>query len=397
MNMTNREESSAAEHETFPGPGPLKTDDAKRGIRPVEQMVDAAIERIARETQARAGKSRTARSSSAALPGSAAAESAESGALTLAREDAAALMALEEGSQSSSSGGQLALASEHRGKGRLRWKGLDVSDEFRSYAERVARGEDLPPFTGKILAEPDPAFPWDPSAQKRAARRALKQQIGLWTGVAAFLGVSIAVLVVQVRKQTDAWQTPQSPLATVTMTNQPSAEVSASAFGSEAAAENAPAAFNEAGLEATPPGTDTTGLPGEQPTAASARALSSDTRSPQAGPAALPAAPPRPVSPAKVAPTAPSVANAPGARTAATPAGVTASGVVASGSTASSSAEPSVRAVGTGGTPAASSVTAAADVTGTEDSTSALRADPKKEPTGDASGMGSLLVESPSF
>ena len=30
MNMTNREESNAAEQETFPGPGPLKTDTVPR-------------------------------------------------------------------------------------------------------------------------------------------------------------------------------------------------------------------------------------------------------------------------------------------------------------------------------------------------------------------------------
>src|SRR5262245_10710952 len=52
MSMANREMSDAAEHETFPGPGPLRADEGNRGIHPVEQMVDAAIDRIAREQEA---------------------------------------------------------------------------------------------------------------------------------------------------------------------------------------------------------------------------------------------------------------------------------------------------------------------------------------------------------
>jgi len=55
MSMANREVSDAAE-ETFPGPGPLRADEAKRGMHPVEQMVDAAIDRIAREQQAARGE-----------------------------------------------------------------------------------------------------------------------------------------------------------------------------------------------------------------------------------------------------------------------------------------------------------------------------------------------------
>src|SRR5688572_15157762 len=158
MNMTNREESSAAEHETFPGPGPLKADEAKRGIRPVEQMVDAAIERIARESIARETQARAAKAGSHPRP---TASTEPSHAITLARADAAALMAMSQEPADSSEdsaraeGSQLARVTDRRGKGRLRWKGLEVSDEFRTYADRVARGEDLPPFTGKILAEPD--------------------------------------------------------------------------------------------------------------------------------------------------------------------------------------------------------------------------------------------------
>src|SRR5262245_25666410 len=68
MNMTNREESSAAEHETYPGPGPLRADEGKRSIRPVEQMVDAAIERIAREKEARAAAREAASGDAAVTP-----------------------------------------------------------------------------------------------------------------------------------------------------------------------------------------------------------------------------------------------------------------------------------------------------------------------------------------
>src|SRR5262245_50536707 len=175
MSMANREVSDAAKHETFPGPGPLRADEAKRGIHPVEQMVDAAIDRIAREQEAAAREEGVAGSS-------------PNHALVLSSEDAASTA--------------LAAVSGRRG-GRLRWKGLDVSEEFRSYADRVARGEDLPPFKGKILAEPDPAFPWDPKAQRRAEGQALKRQFGLWSGVALFLGLSVWVLVVQVNKQPD--------------------------------------------------------------------------------------------------------------------------------------------------------------------------------------------------
>jgi hypothetical protein len=82
--------------------------------------------------------------------------------------------------------------------GRLRWKGLDVSDEFRRYAERVAQGEDLPPYAGRILAEPHPTFPWEPAERRKASRRARALKIGLWSSavlVVGLLGWSLAVKV----------------------------------------------------------------------------------------------------------------------------------------------------------------------------------------------------------
>ncbi len=45
--------------------------------------------------------------------------------------------------------------------GKLHWKrGTEVSEEFRAYAERVARGEDLPPFRGPLLADGREEPPW---------------------------------------------------------------------------------------------------------------------------------------------------------------------------------------------------------------------------------------------
>ena len=52
MNMANRNDSEVHQHETLPGPGPGSSsfaETATGGARPVEQMVDAAIERMGRE------------------------------------------------------------------------------------------------------------------------------------------------------------------------------------------------------------------------------------------------------------------------------------------------------------------------------------------------------------
>jgi hypothetical protein len=108
----------------------------------VEQVMDAAIERIAVERSARERTTRepTVREPSGANP---------KGSAELARRSPTeAALARREAAQAS------------RVPTRLRWKGLDVSDEFRQYAERIARGEELPPFEGRVLAEPNPAFPW---------------------------------------------------------------------------------------------------------------------------------------------------------------------------------------------------------------------------------------------
>lgn len=139
--MANRDESDARQHETLPGPGPGPNPPlGDSGVHPVEQMVDAAIERIARQQDAPSEHVQ-----------------------------------------------QPASLARRTGKTptRLRWKGLDVSDEFRSYAERIARGEDLPPFEGRVLAEPNPAFPWG-SAQGEPGR---KSRVALWSSALIVLGL----------------------------------------------------------------------------------------------------------------------------------------------------------------------------------------------------------------
>lgn len=124
--MANRNDSDSRQHETLPGPGPGPSASRGGGARPVEQMVDSAIERLARERERPIELSRRTSTAEA-----------------LARRD-----------------------STPRLPTRLRWKGLDVSDEFREYAERVARGEDLPPFEGRVLAEPNAEFPWGNGAPR---------------------------------------------------------------------------------------------------------------------------------------------------------------------------------------------------------------------------------------
>jgi hypothetical protein len=361
MSMTNREESDAAEHETYPGPGPLRGDEGKRGMRPVEQMVDAAIDRIAREQEA-------ARN---AGPGH---------ALVRAPVEGAA-----------------ALAAVRRAGGRLRWKGLDVSEEFRNYAERVARGEDLPPFTGKILAEPGAAFPWDPDAQNRAQRRAVKRQFGLWAAVAAFLGLAVWVLIVQVGNQAD--KPVESPLATVLLTNQPGSEEPKA----EATADS-PAAPAEETVPAQPATQGSTALASltESPSANAQGAPSTVHSAPRAAP--TPAAHPVGMFVATRSATtdvraaavsaAGIIRTPPGASDVASSAvGGSVAGVGATAADSAVTASTSTRAVA--GVTGIAGVATASDVASPSDPS--LRADPKKEPGREASAMGPLLVESPSF
>jgi hypothetical protein len=79
----------------------------------------------------------------------------------------------------------------HNHPTRLRWKGLDVSEEFRDYAERVARGEELPPFEGRVLAEPNSAFPWGAGTPValRSNREGRAGRTALWASAIAVLGL----------------------------------------------------------------------------------------------------------------------------------------------------------------------------------------------------------------
>jgi len=357
MSMTNREESEAAEHETYPGPGPLRADESKRGIHPVEQMVDAAIDRIAREREAsRAGDGD---------PGH---------ALALAPKE----------------GAPSALVTTKRGSGKLRWKGLEVSDEFRSYAERVARGEDLPPYKGRILAEPDAAFPWEPAARKRAKRQARRLQTALWGAGAALVGLASWSLVVQLGGEADAWQRAgESALATAVLSNQPNTERTAS----EEVAPELPAAPATSPLQVSDGAEPASAAPAgstalvaltapAHPTTPSASTSGAGVRSPQ--PASEPAKPVATRDSVGVFVTTRAQSNEVPS-TAASPVTNAASAAAVSPASPSAAARsPADNSLGASSTAVAPSAAIA-------------QADPKKEPSAEPSANGALLVETPSF
>jgi hypothetical protein len=160
----------------------------------VEQVVDAAIERIAREQNGREPTLREPK-----------------GSTDVARR--------------TSNGGKLARrnAQALAVPTRLRWKGLDVSDEFRQYAERVARGEDLPPFEGRVLAEPSAAFPWGQGVLGEEAPK--KRGSGTWVWGAAFAVLGMLGGAVALRLEGAATNVPVAtsiaPLAPPTSTAEP--------------------------------------------------------------------------------------------------------------------------------------------------------------------------------
>jgi hypothetical protein len=189
--MANRNDPDVRQHETLPGlsPAPGRSLSLPSGARPVEQIVDAAIERIAIE--------RTAIERSA-------------NEHRLSHYEYAHEHAQPPSSKAT----------------RLRWKGLDVSDEFREYAERVARGEDLPPFEGRVLAEPNAAFPWGPlsrseppavvpaTAPEHPGRAG---QVALWASAAIVMGLLGWSVALKLRAID-----PPGELATVTAADDPS-------------------------------------------------------------------------------------------------------------------------------------------------------------------------------
>jgi hypothetical protein len=75
----------------------------------------------------------------------------------------------------------------------LSWKGMAVSDEFRRYAERVARGEELLPYRGQVLAQHSDAFPWGPEGRPERGRRGLRaSRSPVWLlGLGALLGAAL--------------------------------------------------------------------------------------------------------------------------------------------------------------------------------------------------------------
>ena len=387
MNMANRNDSEVHQHETLPGPGPgpsSYTETATGGGRPVEQMMDAAIERIAREQR-----------------GLATASAFDMGVLDRGVFDAA----IEKPAKPT----------------RLRWKGLDVSEEFRSYAERVARGEQLPPFEGRVLAEPNAAFPWGPldssmhsmhsmhtvKAASRAARTAL------WCSAAVVLGLltwSVALefqasrerallppmaasddIVSEAAVPHDVVETP-ARLAPTTIDERVAERLALEA----AAVEKAPAKPLEL------PPANVTPPPAAAVPAAVAPAAVATSVATSVAPLAAPAfeapvvAPSAPVAPVPAASTQPAAAPAAVQKPAAVTVPAAAAPATApevdfgidavsasSGSSASAPLKSSVTMTGSVGDLARSGQVPGASV--------------RKEPGSESSAKGSLLVENPSF
>ncbi|HTV23048.1 MAG TPA: hypothetical protein VMG12_30375 [Polyangiaceae bacterium] len=100
---------------------------------------------------------------------------------------------------------------------RLRWKGLDVSEEFRQYAERVARGEQLPPFEGRVLAEPNAAFPWGDGAQPEELPKKRSSHPMMWGAAIVVLGLLgwSVVLKLQTDERNAALDTSIAPLSSL--------------------------------------------------------------------------------------------------------------------------------------------------------------------------------------
>ena len=389
MSMANREKSEPAQqqHETFPGPGPSRNPQNAGGMPPVEQMVDAAIDRLAREYAA-GGHDLTP-----------ALERVPKGS-GLAPDDS---RLLTDGRSSSG-----------KRSGKLRWKGLDVSDEFRQYAERVARGEDLPPYEGKILAEPDPAFPWEPAARRSASRRARTLHGVLWGSAVVVAGLACWMISIQVsargglRSGAVAAENAEqailssrafpSEVDSAQTTTRPAAEESqvVPGLGAAGKTENSKAGWNgeedntelakdkgelAARVEASPAGSASSPSEAPSPASAASRAATRD----------LPATPQRAdsgrVAAASTAAPAPAGPNGPGAAAAPRPNSTGSFGVAAQPGAAS----PVNVAVNTPTADASrgNSATPAGTVAGVKPA--------RKEPAPAPSGMGSLLVETPSF
>ncbi len=358
--MAKRNNSDAPQHETIPGPGPAKQGEGTSGIHPVEQMVDAAIDRIAREHQA---------------------------------------------SRDSEQKNALAVRiPKGKSNGRLRWKGLDVSDDFKRYAERIARGEELPPYEGQILAEPNPTFPWEPSDRRSASRKAFSLQLGLGASAAVVTGLIAWSLVAKfgapasdgrdalVPAPFASTEAPpelvENPLEVERMALQPSPEEGASTPSSDVEAAPTPAAASEA-VSSAPP-------------AASVTPVSSAGGVESRLPKAPPTQPPAPVaaSPAVSSEDTFGITEEPASGALKEAIGALLAARAASSEFPESTPASPPAASSAGGAPAGppapnsapvnpGPVTAAPNASGS--------APARKEPENGSSAKGSLLVETPSF
>jgi len=90
---------------------------------------------------------------------------------------------------------QIVLASAQRAEAApvpLRWRGMPVSEQLQVYALRVARGEELEPYRGPILADPSQEPPWE-AADTRGSRKDTRRGARLLLAFAG-LGTVLAFL-----------------------------------------------------------------------------------------------------------------------------------------------------------------------------------------------------------
>jgi hypothetical protein len=313
---------------------------------------------------------------------------------------------------------------------RLRWKGLDVSDEFRSYAERVARGEQLPPFEGRVLAEPNAAFPWGPldppmhtvKAAGRAARAAL------WCSAAVVLGLLTWSVALEFQASRERALLPPLAASSDAVEGAPGVETAKAALPHdvvETPARPAPSSIDERVAEhlafekpldlAAP-----TSVPSATaPTAAAVPAGVATAVAPLPPPAFEPPVP-APSAPPAVAPAPRVSAPVPAAATPPAPAPVAAPVAVASAAQKPATVTPpsnvypapaaaappevdfgidaaSASSGSSASAPLKSSVTTTGSVGDLARSGQVPGAGARKEPGSESSAKGSLLVENPSF
>lgn len=395
--MANRKISDVPQHETFPGPGPGRVDHARdradhardradlaqdradhaqdradhgeSGVHPVEQMVDAAIDRIAREYEATR-------------------DSTPAGAVVPRQRSEA-----------------LARPEDVRRPARLRWKGHEVSEEFLRYAERVARGEDLPPFEGRILAEPNSSFPWDPAVRRRASRRALAQQVALW-GSAAVVGALLAWTVsVKLAPPEVTTLRPAAQPVTAVLPNQTTTPAQHAAEGQErpqrtpqplgVTATAAPRPADARSDVAAPGESASASTPGVEPAGAAPQLVAAGNE--PAGSARRSSAAP-PNVPARVPLPEPAPSRSSDADDTAVPVDIARPGALRDALGALLAARAANDAVPPGASEPSSSPAPRAEPppappSGANDPAAAVT----KEPAGESSGKESLLVETPSF